>query len=67
MSCAATTARWKCPPRNWPIRRRCASAPTWPTLRACNVYIVTVPTPIDTAKRPDLTPLVKASEVIGAC
>ena len=34
-------------------------------LRGCNVYIVTVPTPIDAAKRPDLTPLVKASEAIG--
>ncbi len=32
---------------------------------ACNVYIVTVPTPIDSAKRPDLTPLIKASEAIG--
>jgi len=31
----------------------------------CNVYIVTVPTPIDQAKRPDLTPLVKASESLG--
>ena len=34
-------------------------------LRGCNVYIVTVPTPIDAAKRPDLTPLVKASETLG--
>jgi UDP-N-acetyl-D-galactosamine dehydrogenase len=34
-------------------------------LRACNVFIVTVPTPIDEHKRPDLTPLVKASETIG--
>lgn len=34
-------------------------------LRGCNVYIVTVPTPIDSAKRPDLTPLVKASETLG--
>ena len=32
----------------------------------CNVYIVTVPTPIDAAKRPDLTPLIKASEAIGS-
>ena len=32
----------------------------------CTVYIVTVPTPIDSAKRPDLTPLVKASEAIGS-
>jgi len=30
-----------------------------------NTYIVTVPTPIDEYKRPDLTPLVKASETIG--
>ncbi|KRA33165.1 Vi polysaccharide biosynthesis protein VipA/TviB [Rhodanobacter sp. Root627] len=34
-------------------------------LRDCNVYIVTVPTPIDSAKRPDLTPLIKASETLG--
>lgn len=34
-------------------------------LRNCNVYIVTVPTPIDEYKRPDLTPLLKASESIG--
>jgi len=34
-------------------------------LRKCNVHIVTVPTPIDRHKRPDLTPLVKASETLG--
>lgn len=34
-------------------------------IRDCNIYIVTVPTPIDKHKRPDLTPLVKASEIIG--
>ena len=34
-------------------------------LRDCNVYIVTVPTPIDEYNRPDLTPLVKASETLG--
>ena len=34
-------------------------------LRACNVYIVTVPTPIDAAKRPDLTPLIKAGEALA--
>ncbi|MBP2263693.1 UDP-N-acetyl-D-galactosamine dehydrogenase [Pseudomonas hunanensis] len=34
-------------------------------LRSCNVFIVTVPTPIDEYKQPDLTPLVKASETIG--
>jgi UDP-N-acetyl-D-galactosamine dehydrogenase len=35
-------------------------------IRGCNVYIVTVPTPIDAAKRPDLTPLVQASQAIGS-
>lgn len=30
-----------------------------------NVYIVTVPTPIDSYKKPDLTPLIKASETVG--
>ena len=34
-------------------------------LAACNVFIVTVPTPIDQANRPDLSPLVKASETVG--
>jgi UDP-N-acetyl-D-galactosamine dehydrogenase len=32
---------------------------------SCNVYIVTVPTPVDTAKRPEFTPLVRASESVG--
>ena len=31
----------------------------------CTTFIVTVPTPIDEHKRPDLTPLLKASEAIG--
>ena len=34
-------------------------------LAGCNVFIVTVPTPIDEHKKPDLTPLIKASETIG--
>jgi UDP-N-acetyl-D-galactosamine dehydrogenase len=34
-------------------------------LRSCNCFIVTVPTPIDEYKRPDLTPLIKASETVG--
>ena len=34
-------------------------------LKSCNIYIVTVPTPIDSHKRPDLTPLEKASETVG--
>jgi UDP-N-acetyl-D-galactosamine dehydrogenase len=35
-------------------------------IAGCNTYIVTVPTPIDDAKRPDLRPLVKASEALGS-
>ena len=31
----------------------------------CNLFIVTVPTPIDEHKRPDLTPLLRASETVG--
>jgi UDP-N-acetyl-D-galactosamine dehydrogenase len=34
-------------------------------LRSCNVYIVTVPTPIDETRRPELTPLARASETVG--
>ena len=34
-------------------------------LKACTVFIVTVPTPIDEHRQPDLTPLIKASETIG--
>ena len=34
-------------------------------LSSCNIFIVTVPTPIDKNKRPDLTPLIKASETVG--
>jgi len=34
-------------------------------LEECNTYIVTVPTPIDEHKRPDLTPLHRASELLG--
>lgn len=34
-------------------------------IRDCTVYIVTVPTPIDNYKKPDLSPLIKASETVG--
>ncbi|AEF85801.1 VI polysaccharide biosynthesis protein VipA/tviB [Treponema primitia ZAS-2] len=35
-------------------------------IRECNFYIVAVPTPVDKNNNPDLTPLYKASEVVGA-
>jgi UDP-N-acetyl-D-galactosamine dehydrogenase len=34
-------------------------------LRACEIFIVTVPTPVDSANRPDMMPLIKASETVG--
>lgn len=34
-------------------------------LKQCNVYIVTVPTPVDVNNRPDLTPLIEASKLVG--
>ncbi|VGO12140.1 UDP-N-acetyl-D-glucosamine 6-dehydrogenase [Pontiella desulfatans] len=34
-------------------------------LSTCNCFIVTVPTPVDNSNRPDLTPLIKASETVG--
>ena len=35
------------------------------SIKDCNYYIVTVPTPVDKNNRPDLTPLYKASETVG--
>ena len=34
-------------------------------IKGCDFFIVTVPTPIDGYNRPDLTPLIKASETVG--
>jgi UDP-N-acetyl-D-glucosamine/UDP-N-acetyl-D-galactosamine dehydrogenase len=34
-------------------------------LKTCQIFIVTVPTPVDQANRPDMTPLIKASETVG--
>lgn len=34
-------------------------------IRDCSIYIVTVPTPVDKNNRPDLTPLIRASETVG--
>jgi len=36
-------------------------------IKDANIYIVTVPTPVDKYNRPDLTPLYKASETVGKC
>ncbi len=34
-------------------------------MKECNYYVITVPTPVDKHNRPDLTPLMKASETVG--
>ena len=34
-------------------------------LNSCSIFIITVPTPIDDVNRPDLTPIIKASETVG--
>ena len=34
-------------------------------IESCNIYIVTVPTPIDSSNKPDLTPLIKSSQSVG--
>ena len=44
-------------------RFRCTTNPD--ELRACNFYVVTVPTPVNPNNHPDLTPLLKASETVG--
>ncbi len=44
---------------------RLSYSATLADLEACNIFIVTVPTPIDEHRQPDLTPLIKASESIG--
>jgi UDP-N-acetyl-D-galactosamine dehydrogenase len=35
-------------------------------IKNCNIYIVTVPTPVDSSNRPDLTPLIKSSRAVGS-
>src|SRR3974390_1465585 len=45
--------------------QRLTYSTTLADLKRCNVFVVTVPTPIDQYKRPDLAPLVRASETVG--
>ena len=35
-------------------------------IQGCDIYVVTVPTPIDSSNQPDLTPLVSASQLVGS-
>lgn len=48
-----------------PLLRKVSFTTDPDDLASANVFIVTVPTPIDSAKRPDLSPLIRASETVG--
>jgi UDP-N-acetyl-D-glucosamine/UDP-N-acetyl-D-galactosamine dehydrogenase len=50
-------------PTPWPNGLYCST--DLEDIRGCNIYVITVPTPVDRNHRPDLTPLVKASETVG--
>lgn len=50
---------------NLALARQLAYTSSTDDLEDCNLFIITVPTPIDRANRPDLSPLVKASETVG--
>jgi len=52
-------------PKELRAAKRLRFTPELADLRRCNVYVVTVPTPIDEFKRPDLVPLERASESVG--
>jgi len=53
------------PPADLAAARHLALTGDPADLRAATIFIVTVPTPIDAQKRPDLTPLIRASETVG--
>ena len=50
---------------NESIKHRMIYSTNIDDIKDCNIYIVTVPTPIDSTNRPDLTPLIKSSQTIG--
>lgn len=55
----------ECSPDELAAARHLRFSATAEDLRSCTVFIVTVPTPVDNANRPDMTPLVRASETVG--
>ena len=62
---AARTARSRWTPAELRAAKRLRFTSELKDLKACRVYVVTVPTPIDADKRPDLGPLERASETVG--
>jgi UDP-N-acetyl-D-galactosamine dehydrogenase len=61
----STDATLECSPEELAEAKQLTYSADVEILKACNIYIVTVPTPIDGHNQPDLTPLVKASEMLG--
>ena len=55
----------ECSPEELAEARHLRFSATTSDLRSCTVFIVTVPTPVDNANRPNMTPLVRASETVG--
>jgi UDP-N-acetyl-D-galactosamine dehydrogenase len=55
----------ECSPQELAEARHLRYSASAETLRQAQVYIVTVPTPVDRANRPDMSPLVKASTTVG--
>ena len=56
----------ECSPEQLKAARHLRFSSQLDDLRDCGIFIVTVPTPVDDAHRPDLTPLVKASQTVGS-
>lgn len=56
----------ECSPEQLKAARHLRFSSQLDNLRDCGIFIVTVPTPVDDAHRPDLTPLVKASQTVGS-
>ncbi len=55
----------ECSPQELQCARHLHYSANMHDLHAAQIFIVTVPTPVDQANRPDMTPLVKASETVG--
>lgn len=47
------------------IKNGCYLTSNLEDIRHCNIYIITVPTPVDEYNKPDLSPLLRASESVG--
>ncbi len=55
----------ECSPEELAEARHLRFSATASDLRSCTLFIVTVPTPVDNANRPEMSPLVRASETVG--